>query len=204
MSRRPPPSTKHAAGSGNSEASDRQRRILFKNTTCNDAADAIAYEGMVKVGVRAENIIASGLGLRFFFDRGVTTPSKLARLGVDALHLEDGAFAREACALYGAPALVETFCATVDDAVALAGTDAFDVLGLSVEALLQLCAGSPKAAAAVLAAEEARGLAGVRAETLLDTGLRAGTLKSLGVGLIQVAELEGADVSTGLKFNFKL
>jgi hypothetical protein len=159
---------------------------------------------MVKAGVRAENLIASELGLRFFFDHGVTTPAKLARLGVDALHFNDPAFVREACALYGAPALVETFCTTVDDAVALAGTEAFDTLGLGVEQLLGLCAGSPKAAAAVLAAEEARGLAGVRADTLLDTGLRAGTLKSLGIGLLQVAELEGAEVDTGLKFNFKL
>ena len=44
----------------------------------------------------------------------------------------------------------------------------------------------------------------MRADTLLDTGLRAGTLKSLGIGLLQVAELEGAEVDTGLKFNFKL
>lgn len=159
---------------------------------------------MVKAGVRAENLIASGLGLRFFRDAGVSSPAKLARLGVDALHLNECAFAREACALYGAEALVETFCNTADDAIALAGSDAFEILGLSIEKLLQLCAGSPKAAAAVLAAEEARGLAGVRADTLLDTGLRAGTLKSLGIGLMQVAELEGAGVDTGLKFNFKL
>lgn len=159
---------------------------------------------MVKAGVRAENLIASELGLRFFFDHGVTTPAKLARLGVDALHLNEAAFVREACALYGAPALVDTFCATVDDAIALAGTEAFDTLGLSVEQLLGLCAGSPKAAAAVLAAEEPRGLAGVRADTLLDTGLRAGTLKTLGIGLMQVADLEGAECDTGLKFNFKL
>ena len=73
-----------------------------------------------------------------------------------------------------------------------------------MEKLLQLCAGSPKAAAAVLAAEEARGLAGVRADTLLDTGLRAGTLKALGIGIMQVSELEGAECDTSLKFNFKL
>ena len=109
----------------------------------------------------------------------MSTPAKLARLGIDALHLDDAAFAREACALYGAPALVDTFCTTIDDAIALAGSEAIDILGVSVEKLLQLCAGSPKAAAAVLAAEEARGLAGVRAETLLDTGLRAKTLKTL-------------------------
>ena len=140
---------------------------------------------MVKAGVRAENVVASALGLRFFFDAGVNTTAKLARLGLDALHLNEPALAREACALYGAPALVET-------------------LGLSVEKLLQLCAGSPKAAAAVLAAEEARGLAGVRADTLLDTGLRAGTLKTLGIGIMQVSELEGAECDTSLKFNFKL
>lgn len=159
---------------------------------------------MVKAGVRAENVVASALGLRFFFDAGVTTTAKLARLGLDALHLNEPALAREACALYGAPALVETFCTTVDDAIALAGSEAFDTLGLSVEKLLQLCAGSPKAAAAVLAAEEARGLAGVRADTLLDTGLRAGTLKTLGIGIMQVSELEGAECDTSLKFNFKL
>ena len=159
---------------------------------------------MVKAGVRAENLVATGLGLRFFHEAGVSSPAKLARLGVDALHLNECAFAREACALYGAEALVETFCNTADDAIALAGSDAFEILGLSMEKLLQLCAGSPKAAAAAAAAEEARGLAGVRADTLLDTGLRAGTLRSLGIGLMQVAELEGAGVDTGLKFNFKL
>ena len=183
---------------------ERQRRILFKNTNSTVLSGPITYEDMVTAGVRAENLIASGLGLRFFHDAGVTSPAKLARLGVDALHLNDAAFAREACALYGAEALVHPFGTTIDDAIALAGTEAFEIMGLSVEKLLQLCAGSPKAAAAVLAAEEARGLTGVRADTLLDTGLRAGTLKSLGIGLLQVAELEGAEVDTGLKFNFKL
>ena len=185
-------------------ASERQKRILFKNTLLTTSTGAITYEEMVKAGVRAENLIACGLGLRFFHDVGVSSPAKLARLGVDALHLNESTFAREACALYGAEALVNTFCNTVDDAIALAGSEAIDILGVSVEKLLQLCAGSPKAAAAVLAAEEARGLAGVRADTLLDTGLRAGTLKSLGIGLMHVADLEGAGVDTGLKFNFKL
>ncbi len=194
----------HSDAATTGTASERQKRILFKNTLLTTSTGAITYEEMVKAGVRAENLIACGLGLRFFHDAGVSSPTKLARLGVDALHLNEPAFAREACALYGAEALVDTFCNTVDDAIALAGSEAIDILGVSVEKLLQLCAGSPKAAAAVLAAEEARGLAGVRADTLLDTGLRAGTLKSLGIGLMQVGELEGASVDTGLKFNFKL
>lgn len=196
MSRRPP-------GTGAAVATERQKRILFKNTL-GDIAQPINFESLAKAGVRAENVIASGLGLRFFHDAGVSTPAKLARLGIDALHLDDAAFAREACALYGAPALVDTFCTTIDDAIALAGSEAIDILGVSVEKLLQLCAGSPKAAAAVLAAEEARGLAGVRAETLLDTGLRAKTLKTLGIGMLDVAALEGAEEDTALKFCFRL
>ena len=196
MSRRPP-------GTGAAVATERQKRILFKNTL-GDTAQPINFETLAKAGVRAENVIASGLGLRFFHDAGVSTPAKLARLGIDALHLDDAAFAREACALYGAPALVDTFCTTMDDAIALAGSEAIDILGVSVEKLLQLCVGSPKAAAAVLAAEEARGLAGVRAETLLDTGLRAKTLKTLGIGMLDVAALEGAEEDTALKFSFRL
>ena len=190
--------------SGGSTITERQRKILFKNTLISNSSGPITYEEMVKAGVRAENMVASGLGLRFFFDHGVTSAAKLARLGVDALHFNDGAFAREACSLHGAEALVAAFCTTADDAIALAGSEAFDILGLSVEQLLQLCAGSPKAATAVLAAEEGRGLSGVRASTLLDTGLRAGALKALGIGMMQVSELEGAECDTGLKFNFKL
>ena len=157
---------------------------------------------MVRTGVRAENIVASGPACGFLRPR--RDERRQARpLGVDALHFNDGAFAREACSLHGAEALL----AALHDcrrAIALAGSEAFDILGLSVEQLLQLCAGSPKAATAVLAAEEARGLAGVRASTLLDTGLRAGALKALGIGMMHVSELEGAECDTGLKFNFKL
>ena len=156
--------------------------MFLKTLQQNVATCDIEFHSLIQAGVRAENIAASGLGLRFFFERGVDTAAKLCRFGFDSLSLCDAEFARTACSLYGAASVREVFLSNENDAVNVAGEQCVDLLGISVNDLLVLCAGDATSASAVLAAESRRGLEGVSAQTLLDTGIRAQALKRFNRG----------------------
>jgi len=110
---------------------------------------------------------------------GTRTTTDLAALGFTALHLLDEEWCEDAIAAYGAPALLDEFLATSNDAVVLAGSDAVERLGINLGLLLLLCANQPGAAREVLAQyQHARR---VPPETLLETGLRAEDLAALGL-----------------------
>ena len=110
---------------------------------------------------------------------GTRTTADLAALGFTALHLLDEEWCEDAIAAYGAPALLDEFLATSNDAVVLAGSDAVERLGINLGLLLLLCANQPGAAREVLAQyQHARR---VPPETLLETGLRAEDLAALGL-----------------------
>ena len=198
MSRRETPSAVPSA-------SLRQRKILFSKTLQQNVATCdIEFHSLVQAGVRAENITASGLGLRFFFERGVDTAAKLCRFGFDSLSLCDAEFARTACSLYGAASVRDVFLSNENDAVNVAGEQCVDLLGISVNDLLVLCAGDATSASAVLAAESRRGLEGVSAQTLLDTGIRAQALKSLGIGMLVISQLADVRDDTCIKLGFRV
>jgi hypothetical protein len=76
---------------------------------------------------------------------------------------------------------------TAADAVCVAGKQAMYTLGLTVVDLLKLCAGFPGEALEVLA-QLPRGLAleGVSCNVVLDTGLRATALATVGYGLATI------------------
>ena len=110
---------------------------------------------------------------------GTRTTADLAALGFSTLHLLDEEWREDAIAAYGAPALLDEFLATSNDAVVLAGSAAVDKLGINLGLLLLLCANQPGAAREVLAHyNHARR---VPPETLLETGLRAPDLVALGI-----------------------
>ena len=110
---------------------------------------------------------------------GTRTTADLAALGFSTLHLLDEEWREDAIAAYGAPALLDEFLATSNDAVVLAGSEAVERLGINLGLLLLLCASQPGAAREVLAQyQHARR---VPPETLLETGLRAEDLAALGL-----------------------
>jgi len=110
---------------------------------------------------------------------GTRTTADLAALGFSTLHLLDEDWREDAIAAYGAPALLDEFLATSNDAVVLAGSEAVERLGINLGLLLLLCASQPGAAREVLAQyQHARR---VPPETLLETGLRAEDLAALGL-----------------------
>ena len=96
------------------------------------------------------------------------------------------------------------FLSNENDAVNVAGEQCVDLLGISVNDLLVLCAGDATSASAVLAAESRRGLEGVSAQTLLDTGIRAQALKSLGIGMLDISKLVDVREDTCIKLGFRV
>ena len=110
---------------------------------------------------------------------GTRTAADLSALGFTTLHLLDEDWCEDALSAYGAPALLDEFLSTSNDAVVLAGSGAVERLGINLGLLLLLCANQPGAAREVLAHyQHARR---VPPETLLETGIRAPDLVALGI-----------------------
>lgn len=190
----------------------KQRLTLFHNTSLSNADalglddDAINFDLLVRHGVTALNIATANVRILALKRRGVDDVTKLRRLGFDALHLVDPVLCADASAAYGAKAVIDCFLVAPQDAVALAGSDAVAILGLGNEELLAVCAGAPIEAFAVLE-QHAGGpnpLAGVAATTLLDTGLRAPQLKTLGCTLVSCNGLVGVDGAKLGKLGFTI
>ena len=109
---------------------------------------------------------------------GTTTVAKLTELGFSALHLLDEGWCAQCVAAYGAPNLLDEFLVTTNDAVILAASPAIAQLGINLGILLLMCSEQPAAAREVLA--QYKHVRNVPPETLLETGLRAKDLQSLG------------------------
>lgn len=110
---------------------------------------------------------------------GTRSTADLAALGFSTLHLLNEEWCEDAISAYGAPAILDEFLATSNDAVVLAGSEAVDKLGINLGLLLLICSNQPGAAREVLAHyNHARR---VPPETLLETGLRATDLLTLGI-----------------------
>lgn len=166
----------------------RQRMALIINTslTASDIASMedseINFKFFMDHGIRGPLLRAARITPVQLKARGVETARDFHALDFNALDLTDGGFCAASVSAFGADELLQEFLVTPNDAVALAGTPAVDQLGLDVGVLLVLCAGAPEMAKEVISQTLPRGacLHGVAPETLLDTGLQAGTLKTLG------------------------
>ena len=187
----------------------KQRMTLFSGTgvtaetVVSKPMAELTFDYFISNGVRALNISTTGirpLALRSF---GVDTATQLKQLGFDSLHLVDPVFAEETCAAYGADDVVKTFLCTEHDAVTLAGSEAIGLLGICTQQLLELCAGFPTEANAVLQQTASKSpLEGVSGTTLLDTGLRAAQFNALGIDAAHVKSLQFNRLSDFAKFGF--
>lgn len=187
----------------------RQKLTLFYNSSVS-ASEALAMEDedfsfdlLIRNGVKPVNFRTAGVKATTLKRLGVQDASQLRRLGFDALHLVDEEWCADASAAYGAAHLISAFLVSPQDAVALAGTEAVKTLNVSVEMLLEACAGAPTEAASVIKqANSPNPLKEVSANTLLDTGLRAQQLKQLGYGLLCLNELRGVSSEVVRKLGF--
>jgi len=193
------------------ELSVKQRLTLFHGTSLNAeqvlsmSPEEVTFEALLSHNVKAVNIVTAGIRPVALKRMGVAEAAQFRRLGFDALHLVDPVLCTEANAAYGATALIEVFLVQPSDAVAFAGSEAMEILGLQVQQLLETCAGSPIEAQAVLQQiSGANPIKGIQANTLLDTGLRASQLRSLGITPKMLAELPGAGNSLLSKLGFTL
>ena len=141
-----------------------------------------------------ENLRASKLLPLQLKERGVERALHLRELGFDALDLTEAAFCASAIAAFGASEVKQAFLINASDAVAVAGTVAALQLGVETSKLLELTAGSPTQAKAVLQQLAPRGgaLVDVPASVLLDAGLRAPALCELGYHCNSIRDQCGA------------
>lgn len=189
----------------------RQKLTLFhgsglsaETALCTPDSD-ITFELMLTKGVKALNICTAGIRPLALKQFGVTEASQLRRLGFDALHLVDPVWCQEASAAHGAADVIKAFLVSAQDAVALSGTEAAVALDVSMEQLLEVCAGAPTEAKSVLSQSvDAAPLNGVSVTTLLDTGLRAPQLRQLGYNLSHVVDMRGVTSDHIAKFGFVL
>jgi hypothetical protein len=135
-------------------------------------------------GIGAVNIRAACVTPIALRHRGVEDATALRTLGFDAIDLNDAAFCSSCISAFGTDDVTRSFMLTAGDAVAIAGSTAVVQLGITTQRLLELCAGAPIQAKAVIQQLEPRGgaLRGVSMTTLLDSGLRAQTLCNMGYG----------------------
>lgn len=187
----------------------RQKIAMFHGTgvTASDALsmddEDITFDLMIRNGVKPVNLMAAGVRVTTLKRHGVAEASQLRRLGFDALHLVDPEWCADASAAYGASNVISAFLVSPQDAVALSGSEAVRTLNVTVDALLEVCAGAPTEAVSVLQqVADASPLKGVRPSVLLDTGMRSQQLKQLGYGLMTLKEMEGVTTEQIRKLGF--
>lgn len=191
--------------------STRQKLTIFHGSGLNaekaliTSDSEITFDCLLSNGVKALNLCTAGIRPLQLKQLGIVQARHLRRLGFDALHLVDPIWCVEANAAYGAAEVIDAFLVAPQDAVSLSGTDAISTLNVSMQQLLEVCAGAPTEAISVLQqSSSAAPLKGVVATTLLDTGLRAPQLKQLGYSLATVRDLVGMTGDHIGKFGFTL
>lgn len=127
------------------------------------------------------NILASGLTPSTLFSREVNTTGRLHALGFDAVHLRDDNFCREVISLFSVRDIQATFLVCAGDAVSLVGTTAQRLLGLRTVELLHVCVGHPVEAEQILHHSTANRMAGMSADDLICTCIRAHALRRCGI-----------------------
>lgn len=191
--------------------STKQRLCLFHGSDVT-AETALAMEDteithkmLVENNVKANNITAAGIGPSLLHKLGMESAAQLRGLGFDALYLADPKFATEANMSFGSHAVKKAFLCGASDAVAIAGSDAMQVLGVTVVDLISACAGAPTEAQAVLQQLPLGiSLEGVPAAAILDTGLRKSALVLLGYSLTNIVQQTDANAIELAKLGYSL
>lgn len=174
------------------------------------ADQEINYEMLLTNGCSMQCLLAANITPGELVKRGVDSPQKFKRLGLDALDLLDSSLTQDFIRLFGATAMRSAFVTSSQDVIALAGSRSSTFLRLTVDESLALCAGDPVAAQEYLSALGDRpcALRETSVRRLLDCGIRAGALTSLGIrGSTLLENLNPPptpDQMTALGFEFRL
>lgn len=191
--------------------STKQRLCLFHGTNVNAESalamdeSEITYEMILSSGIKANNLSAAGIGPKRLKEMGVEDASKLRAAGFDSLYLADPKFALEANAAFGSEETKRVYLQSASDAVAIAGADAMELLGITPRELMEACAGAATEAHAVLQQLPVGvALKGVPASVVLDTGLRKAALMELGYSLTALVQQTGAKAQELSKLGFSL
>lgn len=189
----------------------RARLALFEGTSAVIAEvlrvddSELNRDMFLATGVKPVNVLAAKLGPMDLKRRGFKEISTMRSFGFDALHLTDPWFSNQLIIAFGRDATLNTFLATASDAVAIAGSEAQEMLNISTTTLLACCSGFPLQAAAVLEQlPNGVSLEGVAPLTLLDAGLRATALKACGYGLVTIVAQTGASAHDLSKLGFSM
>lgn len=188
---------------GPTSLSTEQRLCIFYGTTLasTDAVtmplSKICFGAMRAHGCSYQAIAAAGLRPRALHAMGFESVRHFRQIGMDALDLADWKVSCELVALFGAPAVKEAFLVTASDAVAFAGTESGRLLQIELDESLALCAGEPESARTVLELQPdlVDQLRGTTVERLLDTGVRAEALATVGVTLTTLTSTLGANAA---------
>lgn len=193
------------------ELSTKQRLCLFHGSDVKAESalamnsSEITYQVLLQHRIKARNIAVAGIGPSRLLSMGVENASQMRALGFDALYLADPRFASEANFSFGSHAVKEAYLQSASDAVAISGTDAMDVLGVSTDDLMSACAGAPIEAQAVLQQLPlGTSLQGVSAVTVLDTGLRKAALVELGYSLTSIVKQTNANAAELAKLGYSM
>lgn len=143
--------------------------------------------------------------IREFKSRGCDVPMKLLELGMDTIDLLETKVLREMICVYGTEAIKSAFIQTHEDAVSISGTEACEILGLTLENLLVLCKGHAHSAELVLGniTNVNQVLAQVPMCILLDTLIKSPALKRVGISITTLTDKMCASSSNLLQLGIK-
>lgn len=190
--------------------STEQRLCIFYDTTF-PSRDALAlpvaelrFELMRRHGCSYQAIAAAGLRPRALHAMGFDSAKHFRQIGMDGLDLADWKVTCELVALFGANAVKAAFLTTASDAVAFAGTESARILQIGLDESLALCAGEPASARTVLelSSDIIEQLGRTTVERLLDTGIRAEALASVGVTLTTLTTTVKASAAQILQLGY--
>lgn len=191
------------------DLSTRQRLIAFADSGLSAEqvltmpVEEFTYDLMKQYKVSALNITTASVGPATLKRLGFEGCEQMRDLGFDALSLADPKFAEEAVSSFGSEDVKSVFLSSPSDAVAISGSDAMTIVGITVEDMLKQCAGAPVEAFAVLQQLPlGQALRGCAASVVLDTCLRRESLLKLGYGLAKTAEHTGASAGELSKLGF--
>ena len=186
--------SKHEFESTPFELTTRQRLILRDGAriSAEEAmtmeAEAFCVAWMLEHGVSPTHVRAAELNPHQLWHMGAVSAADLRRIGLDALDLVlcSNEWLRRAIHVWGKSEISREFGGAAIDAVALAGSEAGRLLGLSTARLLEWCVGFPGEAEAVISQQGAHALDGVPMETILATGIKRDGLARAGVDFFEL------------------
>lgn len=184
--------TESADPSADGDLSPRSRLALFHGSSTS-VANALQVDlstmtaaALRARGVTADNLRATGMKPALLTKIGIRTVDDLRDAGIDALDMSDVGFCSQCVAQHGAHEVRRAFLVNASDAVALAGTQAQQMLAITPSHLLEAAAGDPKAAKTVLQQMGPHALKNVSLKTLMDTGMQLPALAECGYGFAYV------------------